>query len=85
MKHIIQKEKIKIICDECQKEISFHDQIDYAANLDFHFGYYSNRDQEQASFHLCNVCVEKLIKIVDERMNLDIDKRLKQSDKSPLE
>ena len=80
MKHIIQKEQVKTVCDECQREISFEDMLDESGELKFHFGFYSARDGECADFHLCHECVEKLIKLVDEKMHLDIDKKLKKCD-----
>ena len=79
MKIIVQKEIIKTVCDECQKEIDFNDQLELGAKLNFDFGYYSDRDQQSKEIHLCQHCAEKLIKIIDEKMHLDMDKNLKES------
>ena len=58
------KEVSKIICNKCGKEIVFRNgmaQEDYLS-VDKRWGYFSNKDDQDHSFDLCEECYDALVK-----------------------
>ena len=58
------KEINKIICNKCGKEIVFRDgmaQEDYLS-VDKRWGYFSNKDNQEDAFDLCEECYDAFVK-----------------------
>lgn len=58
------KEINKIICNKCGKEIEFTGGIareDYLS-VDKKWGYFSNKDEQEDAFDLCEECYDAFVK-----------------------
>lgn len=60
----IQKRKIdKIVCNKCKKEMNVVNEIPREAvfEVEYRWGYFSNKDNEVHKFDLCEACYDEWI------------------------
>ena len=55
--------KYKIICNKCGKEVEVKNGVpaEDTLHVQKHWGYFSNKDNEEHTFDLCEACYDELV------------------------